>query len=263
MTSNSPLAPTPAETREFHTRLVKCALAVEESRAYWDRVRTGGAPMSKKVAFEQFWFGAKSLSWVKEIVAVLRARFDGVPGALAVLAHWPDMPPETRSVICHWHTQFTDPLYRAFAGDFLVARRGALRPEVGRPAVLAWVTEFGPSGWSLPTRKQLASKLLTTGLAAGLISGRRDPRRLTYPRVQDDALAYLLHFLRGVTFEGSFLDNPYLRSVGLEGAALEARLRGLPSLHFRRIGDVVDFGWRYPNLTAWADAEILSHRGAA
>ena len=34
------------------------------------------------------------------------------------------------------------------------------------------------------------------------------------------------------------------------------RLRRLPGLAFRRQGDLTDFGWRYPDLRAWADASL-------
>ncbi len=64
--------------------------------------------------------------------------------------------------------------------------------------------------------------------------------------------------------EGSLLDNPYLRSVGLEGSFLEERLRGLPALGYGRMGDLMDLGWRYPDLLSWARAEgPLAGGGAA
>jgi hypothetical protein len=47
----------------------------------------------------------------------------------------------------------------------------------------------------------------------------------------------------------------------LQGAILEDRLRALPSLQDRRAGDVVDFGFRHPDLASWANAELL--RGGA
>lgn len=251
-----------SEATEIHSRLVKCPLAVEEARAYWGRAVVGGPPPNSQEAFEQYWFGAKSLAWVKELVLNLQARFGAFPEALAVLKSWDSMTPETRSIICHWHLQLADPLYRSFSGEFLVARRDAAAPEIYRNTVIAWVAENGRPSWTLSTRKQLATRLLSVALCAGLISGRRDPRTLVFPRVRDEALAYLLHLLRGVVFAGTLLENPYLRSVGLEGPNLETRLRKLPSLNFRRIGDVVEFDWRYPTLCAWADAE-LHGRGAA
>jgi hypothetical protein len=223
----------------------------------------GTCPPTAQQVFEAYWFGAKSLSWVKELLANMRSRFDAFPEALGVLSGWHGMSPECRAAICHWHVQLSDPLYRAFSGELLVARHAALRPEIRRAAVIAWLAARGPGHWTLPTRKKLATRLLSTALSAGLLSGRRDPRCLVHPRIPDEALAYLLHLLRGVSFAGTLTDNPYLRSVGLSGSALEARLRALPALRYRRAGDVVELDWRYPSLAAWAEAELRPERAAS
>ena len=247
-----------SETTDVHSRLIKCPLVIEESRAFWEKVVPDGQPPNAQEAFEQYWFGAKSLPWVKELTFNLQTRFGAFPEALRVLQSWHTMMPETRAIICHWHLQLADPLYRAFSGDFLVARRAAAPPELHRNTVIAWVADNGRASWTLPTRKQLATRLLSVALSAGLIAGRRDPRDLIFPRVRDEALAYLLYLLRGVTFAGTLLDNPYLRSVGLEGSILESKLRKLPSLNFQRSGDVVEFGWRNPCLATWAESELAS-----
>ncbi|MDH5674432.1 MAG: DUF1819 domain-containing protein [Myxococcales bacterium] len=247
----------PSETTEVHTRLLKCTLAIDESRAYWERVDPGDTRPRAQQAFERYWFGAKSLPWVEVLLINMRARFDAFPEALEVLRRWRDMLPETRAAICHWHLQLTDPMYRSFSGDYLVQRRDALRPEVRRDTVIQWVADQGPGRWTMATRKQLASKLLSCAFSAGLVAGRRDPRPLLYPRIPDDALGYLLHLLRGVSFHGSLTDNPYLRSVGQQGAILEDRLRALPSLQYRRVGNVVDFGFRHSDLRAWARAQLF------
>ena len=97
-------------------------------------------------------------------------------------------------------------------------------------------------------RIQFASKLLSAAYSATVVTSNRDPRPIGMPRVPDEALEYLLYLLRETEFEGSLLDNPYLSSVGLEGAILEERLRGLPGLAFRRQGDLIDFGWRHHDL---------------
>ncbi len=245
------------ETTEMRSRLLRCSLAIDESRAYWAQITPGEPPSGAQEAFDQYWFGAKSLAWVKELFLNMETRFGAFPEALWVLHRWQAITPDTRVIICHWHLQLTDPLYRAFSGDFLIARRQAAVPEVYRNTVITWVADNGRSNWSLATRKQLATRLLSVALCAGLISGRRDPRSLIFPRIADQALEYCLYLLRNVTFSGSLLDNPYLRSVGLEGAVLEARLRKLSSLNFQRTGDLIAFDWRYPSLSAWAEAELV------
>lgn len=244
----------PAEVTALHTRLMKCALEVEDVRAYWSHAN--GEPVTAKRAFEEYWFGARSLERVEVLVANMRARFDAIPAALRVLHRWPHMTPDTRRVIAHWHLQFADPLYRAFTGSFLPERRAVGRLEVTRDAVVTWVGSHGAERWTLASRIQFASKLLSAAYAAGVVATNRDPRALAIPRVSDEALAYLMHLLREVRFEGTLLANPYLASVGLDFGLVEDRLRSLPSLSFRRQADLVDFGWRFESLEAWAEATL-------
>ena len=257
-----------AEEKSIHTRLLKCTLEVESARAWWQQ--TPAATVGDDVAhraFEHSWFGVRSLPRVKVLLTNLRARFDGYPRALQVLRRWSHMEPATRALICHWHVQLTDPLYRWFSGPFLVARHEAVRAEVTRDTVTRWVGEQGSGRWTLKTRIQFASQLLVTAKATGLVKNLKDPRQLTFPRVDDDALTYLLYLLREVEFEGTLLDNPYLASVGLSGRVVDERLRTLPALRFRRQGDLVDFGWSHPDLIAWADENVATphtqDRGAA
>lgn len=246
----------PAETSEVHTRLLKCSLAIDESRAYWSHYDPSDQRNPTEAAFEEYWFGARSHSWIAVIITNMRARYDTFPSALATLARWKDMSPAIRQLICHWHLQLTDPLYRDFSGTYLVQRRDGLRPEVYRQAVISWVTETCPGRWTTGTRTQFATRLLSCALAAGLVKSKRDPRELSYPRVPDEALAYLLYLLRDVDFDGSLAQNPYLSSVGLRGGILADRLRTLDCVTYRRVGDTHNFEWRYPDLEAWADAEL-------
>ena len=243
----------PAEATEIHTRLMKCALEAEDARAYWAHPAVDG-PVPAQRAFDEYWFGAKSLARVTVLLRNFRTRFDAYPAAAATLRRWPHMDPETRRLICHWHVQLADPVYRAFTGDYLVERRLAGRADVTRDLVIAWVADQGPGRWTTSTHVQFASKLMSTALSAGLLGGNRDPRPLTLPRVPDAALAYLMYLLREVTFEGSLLANPYTASVGLDGRALEDRLGSVPGLSLRRQGDLIDMGWQLPDLTAWAAA---------
>jgi hypothetical protein len=243
------------ETTATHTRLSRCALEVEDSRAFWSHADETTSVNAQR-AFDEYWFGARSLSRVEVLLANMRARFAAFPSALAVLHNWPHMSPETRRIICHWHLQLTDPLYRRFTGDYMVERRSGARPEVTRDLVVGWVGQHGPSQWTMTMRIQFASKLLSAGYSAALVTSNRDPRPVGVPRVPDEALAYLMYLLRETEFEGTLLDNPYTRSVGLSGAILEERLRGLPGLAFTRQGDLIDFGWRQRDLQAWADAHL-------
>ena len=237
----------------MHTRLLKCALEVEDARAFWQHWRPN-TRTEAQTAFDEYWFGARSLARVKVLLTNFRARFEATPQALSVLARWPHMHPETRQLICHWHLQFSDPMYRRFSGECLAERRERGRHEVTRDLVIAWVDDQGPGRWTTATRIQLASKLMSCAYAAGLLATNRDPRQILVPRVPDDALAYLMYFLRSIDFQGTLLTNPYTASVGLDGRFLEERLASAPGLKFQRQGDLRDFGWAYPGLAAWGTA---------
>ena len=245
----------PSEATLVHTRLMKCALEIEDSRAFWARADVGDAVVPV-AAFEGYWFGARSLPRVQVLLSNMRARYQMYPNALYALHRWPHMTPETRRMICHWHLQLSDPLYRLFTSTYLVERRGHIRPTVTRDLVVSWMGQHGPARWTMPSRIQFASKLLSSAYSAGLVTSNRDPRPLAVPRTTDDALEYMMYLLRETQFAGSLLDNPYWRSVGLQGRELEDRLRALSGLAFRRQGDLLDTGWRYASLRDWADGTL-------
>lgn len=244
------------EATEIHTHLLRCSLEVEPSRAYWRHAETDPSITAER-AFEACWFGARSLSRVRVLLANMRARFDAYPSALAVLRRWTTMDLATRRAICHFHLQLSDPLYRAFTGGLLAARHQQQEPQVRRQGVIHWVDQQAPGRWTTSTRIQFASKLLTAAHDAELVVGTRDPRPLAFPAVTDAALTYLLYLLREVEVEGSLLRNPYLASVGLEGSRLDGRLRGLSGLSFARQGTVHELQWAHASLAEWAAAEVL------
>jgi hypothetical protein len=250
----------PVESSQIHTRLLKCALEVEESRAYWQN-RQDGSELLAQEAFENYWFGAKSFPRVKVLLTNFRARYDTLPEALWVLSQWADMAPDTRKIICHWHLQFSDPLYRDFTGSYLVQARRETKKSIVRDSVISWVGEQGPGRWTMTTRIQFASKLMSCALAAGLLDRNRDPRGLVLPRVSNEALGYLMYLMREFEFEGTQLDNPYLKSVGLDGSWLQDRLRDVPGLGFQSQAGLVDFQWKYSGLRQWAQAELITAIG--
>lgn len=245
-----------AEATEIHSRLLRCSLCVEESRAYWANVDPEHPRESALAAFEQSWFGTKSEPWTTELLSNMRVRFDAFPDALRVLAAWRGMRFETRRLVCHLHVQLTDPLYRAFTGTFLHERRESVRASVQRQAVIDWVAENGPDRWALKTQIQFATRLLSCSLAAGLLGGNRDPREAVMPRVPDELLSYLLYLLRDTSFEGTLIANPYLSSLGVVGGVVDDRFHALSSIDYRRVGSTFEIGWRYPDLAAWARAEL-------
>ena len=244
----------PEAVSHVHSRLLRLALGVEESRAYWANLDPD-LPLERRatVAFEQRWFGAKSLERVRFLLSTFALRYDAFPGALDVLRQWRGMDPQTRRLICHWHLQLADPVYRDFTSRFLIERRELPEAKLDREIVRRWVQRAYPDRWSAATNIQFASKLLSAASEAGLLTGRKDPRALLLPKVTDHALGYLLYLLRGLALEGPFLDNPYLLSVGLSGGFLYQRLRALPGIDFRQMGALMDLEWAAPDLARWAD----------
>lgn len=256
------MTPKPREVTKVHTGLQKATLQIEASREYWSRA-DGREPVTARQAFEESWFGYRSLSRTRELLAHLAARYDAFPPALQVLHRWKTMEPDTRRLVCHWHLQLSDPLYRDFTGGFLVDRRESVRPEVTRDVVMAWVTARSGERWAVSTRVKFASRLLSSAFSAGLLASAQGARKIQIPRVGDRALEYLLYLLRQVEFKGSLLVNPYLNSVGLEGQPLEDRLRKLPALRFRRQGDLTEFGWVHADLLSWASESLPPYESAA
>ena len=245
----------PREASELHTRLLKCALQVEDCRAYWARVADHPNAEAEQ-AFNDFWFGAKSLERVKVLLTNFRSRFDAYPPAALVLGAWPTMSPVTRACVCHWHLQLSDPLYRWFSGTFLPERIDAGRPTIQYAQVVDWVGDQGRPAWSMATRRKFASQLLSCARSAGLVKGLKGKMALCVPRVEDDALCYLFQLLRGVETEGGLLDNPYLRSMGLLGSVLADRIRGLPDVGYSHQSGVVHLAFRHGSLHAWAHATV-------
>lgn len=251
------------EVSQFHTRLLRTSLALEESRAYWEHFRID-IPREQRavIAFEERWFGSKSMARVRSLLVEFSHRFEAYPMSLAVLKHWQPNDPTTRQNICHWHMQLSDPIYRNFTGVFLEQRRLQPNSDIDRDIVARWVTQQLESEWSAATTFRMATGLIATAAAAGLCSENSGMRSLKYPKVTDEALAYWLYFLRDLYFEGSLLSNPYFNSVGLFDSFLEQRLSRLPGLSFTRMGDLYDFGWHYIDLKSWA-MQILSGRDYA
>lgn len=257
-----------SETTEPHTRMMKATLEVEPSRAYWAECGLAGGPITKQHAFERAIFGSKSFLRVERLIADFRHRYDSFPGALAVLGHWRDMDPADRVLICHWHTQLADPIYRKFTGEFLVARSQGPRPVVDSDMAIAWLEAQQPDRWQYATKNKIVSKMMTSALTAGILASKRDPRTIPFPRVSDLALTYLMYLLRPVHFAGTLVANPYVASVGLDDDTLTRRLRTLPAVGLRRQGDLLEFQWKYDGLEQWADAAGLldavgSDRGAS
>lgn len=198
---------------------------MEESRAYWETADTSVPVASRPtLAFERRCLRARNVERIRDILVVMAERYDAFPEALVVLGRWKRMDAPTRRMICHWHLQLSDPLYRRFTAELLVDHRSRNAP-IDRAATASWLRDEDEDS-------ALASYLLTAGAEAGLITAKRDPRKMITPEVPERAVAYLLHLLRAVGVDPA----PYLVSIGREGDEV-----GLPMCS---------------SLTAWADATL-------
>jgi hypothetical protein len=239
---------------QVHTDLIRMTLMVDICQAYWEH-RSPDIRSEERVtrAFADRWFGNRSMDWLGRLLGAMARRFDAFPAGLAALHIWRPSDPAVRQIICHWHMQLADPLYRGFSGEWLLQRRLLTEPVVDLERVARWLDASYPGRWSIPTTRKLASKLISSATEAGLVTGKGSARQPVFPNVPDAALAYGLYLLRDCAISGSLLENPYLASVGLTDAILERRLTRVPGLSFRRMGALVDWHWEHADVVAWAD----------
>jgi hypothetical protein len=250
----------PEEVTEPHSRLLRVTLEEDNSREYWRRPQARQAgPGRVEAAFSGFWFGSRSMPRIRDLLTNFDARFGAYPHALAALAEWSTIDRDTRLLVCHWHVQLSDPLYREFTGVLCPSKREGEQP-LTRDAVVRWLRSHDPhERWGATTHVQFASKLLSCAHAVGLVTTIKDPRPLGLPRVTHAALGYLLHLLRGVEFAGSLHDNPYLYSVGLVGGLLDERVRTLPGVSLRRVANLVDLHFDHDSALEWVRATQTEH----
>ncbi len=242
----------PSEARTVHTRILRNMLAVEDSYSYWQRVDPS-VPIEdrSRIAFERRWFGTKSEARVRTVISDMVERFDAYPEALELLHALGTVSAKLRPLVCHLHTQLADPIYRRFSGDFLPERREHGHTTIDRPTVARWVESLEPGRWSPATSMKFASNLLATALEAGLIAGRRDPRKLTVPALPDAILGYALYLLRGISIEGSLTDNAYLRSLGVRPDTFRSFAPRVPGVRYAELGSAVELVFLEATLLDW------------
>jgi hypothetical protein len=170
-------------------------------------------------------------------------RFDAYPDVLALLQTLRTVPVSARRYICHVHTQLADPIYRRFTGEMLPNRREQGQSSIDREIVAAWVDSLEPGRWSSTTCIKFGSNLLATAQDAGLIEGRKDPRKLPSLSAPDWVIGYVLYLLRDVHIEGSLEDNPYLRALGVSKESFGRLGARIPGVRIDELGGTVEVTW--------------------
>jgi hypothetical protein len=240
-----------------HTRLLRLGLAEPECREYWSHAEGVASPDERvRLAFEQRWFGSRAMARVRYLVTSFVDRFDAYPSALETLHGWPAMEPGERRVVCHWHLQLSDPLYRKFTSSHLIERLNHPAPTLDRNATLRWLEGHANGRWAASTTQRMAAGLSGCLNEVGYTSGTASIRPITLPNVSDRTLGYLLYLLKEIHFDGQFGDNPYLRSLGLVGDELHHRLRSAAGVRFQKLANVTELEWHYPDLRSWARGEL-------
>lgn len=251
------MAGSPREATEVHTRILRCMLAAEDCYAYWQHVDTT-VPVERRagVAFQARWFGVKSEARVRTLLVNMVERFDAFPEALALLQSLGSVAATLRPWICHLHLQLSDPIYRRFSGEYLPERRAEGYSAIDRAVAARWVESIAPDRWSTTTSMKFAANMLSAAAEAGLVKGRKDPRGLTLGSVPDAVVGYALYLLRTVEYEGTFSENPYLRSLGIDPSLFSQAAAHVPGIRFRGLGGVQELDFRYPSLTAWGNENL-------
>ena len=243
------------EERNIHSRLSSLSLCIEDCRDYCkERPAAQDKPLDA-IAFRERWFGNNSEQRVKGILRNMQLRFDRYPEALTVLSQMSRS--EFFPLICHWHLQLADPLYRAFTGEYLVSRRmtgNSRHLGIDKEYVFGWLSTLNLPSWSLKTKLKMSASLMTAARQAGMIQNNEIAGGSLLGT--DKALGYWFYLWRSLHDAPPVLNNPYLASIGLSGEWLDRRITKLNCLQLRRLGDTLDWEWKYPSLIEYANAEL-------
>lgn len=203
-----------------HTGLLRYGLAVEQSKVFWQKADQDW-PLGelRQRAVRQSWFPGLSPTRTRYVVAQQMKRF---PLEARKLLRFAAFEEDHRNrLVCHWHLQVTDPVYRDYTAGFLLHRWTTLDTHVSLESTIRWV-EKQPlaAGWQPITVRRLASGLLSAATEAGLCVGiGKEERTLRLPPVDRQDRSYLAGLLKIADALGNA--KTYLMSVGQSAIDLE------------------------------------------
>lgn len=166
-------------------------LEVDASRTFWKHAQPGEtASDRRRRAQQEQWFPALSEARVRYLLLGLDKRFPA--HVLPALKRWSPAPERQAPLICHWHLQWSDPLYLDFTSGFLVGAWARSDRGLTVSDADAWLVERGThGGWSPSTRRRLASGLLAAASVAGFLRGQARKKEPCAVTVDERCLAYL------------------------------------------------------------------------
>ena len=251
------------ETTKIHTRLLRATLLEEHSQSFWKHFKQDETEDNVETAYNNYWFGSANKATIRRTLSNFYVRYTEFPNCLSVLKKWTDIDIRERILICHWHLQLSDVLYRKFTSEFIPSRFIYTPAAFHKDQVQQWVYGFMGEKWAGSTQAQLASKMLSCIRSVGYVSkDTTNTIELRYPSVNQRALQYILYALREIEFQGSLLENPYLKSVGLTGSFLISQINQTSTISVNQLGDVTSLEWKYPTLLEWSNQEISGgHNG--
>jgi hypothetical protein len=166
-------------------------LEVEASRLFWQRaLPEEPATERRRRAREEGWYPRLSEARLRYLMGELEKRF---PSALLEpLRSWGPEPERQAPLVCHWHLQWSDPLYLDFTSGYLVESWARSDRSVSVNDVDGWLQRRGShSSWSESTRRRLASGLLAAARDAGFLRGQGRQKELRTVMVDEASLLYL------------------------------------------------------------------------
>lgn len=178
-----------------HTGLLRLGLAVTASVAFWQHADPEETVQQRRLrAASEEWFGPLSASRHRYLLNQLTKRFSAT--ALQALKRWQPDPERQAPLVCHWHLQWSDPLYRDFVSSYLVSAWARPDPGINVAMVDDWLSQRGSHvSWSVSTRRRLASGLLAAAREAGFLKGHGRDKELRTVTVDAACHAYLRSLL--------------------------------------------------------------------
>lgn len=114
------------------------------------------------------------------------------PAHLRALKAWQPDAERQAPLLCHWHLQWSDPLYREFTSGFLVNAWAQPETKINVDAVDGWLEQRGShTEWSASTRRRLASGLLSAAGEAGFLKGSGRLKEVRTVTVDGACMDYL------------------------------------------------------------------------